>query len=374
MLLKTGGRRDTSHVIAEIIGTSIDKQLRDACGGWPNGFRYVDDFYLFFNSRVEAEKALSAITKIVASHELQINAQKTRIIETRELVEESWKYKLKNTEISEGRLNQRTDLHRFFEMLISLEKAYKDESIAKYGLKAISTQIIKKSNWEIYESYLLNCGFSYPNTLQVIASILITYNAHSYPLDRKALTRFCNSIIQVHARSENHSEVAWALWIMIELRLSLHEESVDALSELTSSVCLLLALTVLRETRSKYKISQIVLSKYASQEALYKEGWLLSYEGGTRRWLGNIDTAYILANDFFGPLAKNKISFYNDKLRLPLIFRLKDASVFDENLFESDEDIADFFDYQESDEEYFDSQVSGDLDDHSESNEFEDSI
>ena len=42
---------DTSHIIAEIIGVSIDEAIKKSLGTWPKGFRYVDDFYFFFDTR-----------------------------------------------------------------------------------------------------------------------------------------------------------------------------------------------------------------------------------------------------------------------------------------------------------------------------------
>jgi hypothetical protein len=169
---------DTSHIIAEIIGVAIDVHLYKELKGWPKGFLYVDDFYLFFNRREDAEKALAAVTKAIGQFELQINASKTRIIEVKELVEESWKYSVKKLTISSNRKQQRDDLHHYFEALFSLENKYKDESLVKYGLKQLSSTIIKSSNWEILEAYLLKCGYSFPNTIQVIAHILFTYRHH----------------------------------------------------------------------------------------------------------------------------------------------------------------------------------------------------
>lgn len=284
---------DTSHVIAEIIGTAIDKELRREFGQWPNGFRYVDDFYLFFNSRESAERALSIISRVVMGYELQLNAQKTRIIETKELIEESWKYKLKGAKIAEERHRQRNDIHSFFEALLTLEKTYQDESVVKYGLRVASSTIIKKQNWGVFESYLLHCGFSFPNTLQVIASLLATYSRYSYPLNLVAVARFCNAIIAIHAPSDNHSEVAWALWIMIELDLALDVEAVQALESISSSVCLLLALAVLHANPCSNKISSAKLAPFATQAALYSDGWLLAYEAGRRNWLNNANCVYI---------------------------------------------------------------------------------
>ena len=345
---------DTSHVIAEIVGVAIDRELRTALGKWPSGFRYVDDFYLFFNDRVEAERALSTIRKIVGSYELQINAQKTRIVETRELIEESWKYKLKNLTIAAARHEQRNDIHKFFETLLTLERQYGDESVVKYGLKIASSFIIKKSNWRVFESYLLHCAFAFPNTLQVVATILATYTKYGYAIDKKAVGRFCNAIVVSCSRSDGHSEIVWALWIMYELGLSLEPASVDAIEEVSSSACLLLAAALLRAQGSYLTLSPSKLAIYANADALYGDGWLFAYEGGRRLWVGKTTASHIAGDKYFGPIYAAGISFFDDAARLPPIFSLKGGGPFDADLFDSDAELEEYFDFDESDEEYFD--------------------
>ncbi|WP_373202088.1 RNA-directed DNA polymerase, partial [Proteus mirabilis] len=83
---------DTSHIISEIIGTAIDLELIKRLSTPPKGFRYVDDFCLFFTNKVEAEKTLAILTSIFNNYELNINASKTKIMETKDLIEESWRY------------------------------------------------------------------------------------------------------------------------------------------------------------------------------------------------------------------------------------------------------------------------------------------
>ena len=233
---------DTSHIIAEIIGVAIDLQLKESLGKWPSGFRYVDDFYLFFDTRDETEVALAELTKAVSNFELQINPSKTRIIEVKGLVEESWKYSLKKLAISSEKRPQRDDIHNYFEALFSLENRFSDESLIKYGLKQISSHIIKMSNWNVFEAYLIKCGFSFPNTLQVIANILSTYHYHEYKLNLKAIERFCNNLIKVHAISDHHSEVSWLLWICKELKLNIKRDVIKEIEGMSSSVCALIAL------------------------------------------------------------------------------------------------------------------------------------
>lgn len=344
---------DTSHVIAEIIGTAIDRVLREALGGWPAGFRYVDDFYLFFNDRAEAERALAVVTRAVAQFELEINSSKTRIIETKELIEESWKYKIKGANFADAHIAQRGDIHKFFEDLIALEKAYRDESVVKYGLKIASSSIIKRQNWQVFEAYLLHCGFAYPNSLQTIASLLATYGRYDYPLDRKSIARFCNHTVQTHAPNEHHSEVAWALWIMLELNLALDARAIEALEQISSSSCLLLAVALQLRTGGP-SIPAAKLASYAKPEALFEDGWLLSYEGGRRGWFGPASISAIKDDAFFGELLKLGVGFFDEDARLPAIFTPKDARGRAPGIFESDEAVGELFEFEDADEEYFD--------------------
>ena len=226
---------DTSHILAEIIGVAMDLRLNDELKYWPAGFRYVDDFFLFFNSRDDAERALAAVIKAVNSFELQINPSKTRIIEAKDLVGESWKYSVKRLSISSPRKQQREDIHHYFESLFLLEKKFRDESLIKYGLKQISSTIIKKSNWSLFEAYLLKCGYGFPNTIQVVAQILATYNYHGSLESNNAIKRFCNNLIKSNAAADRHGEVAWLLWICKELKIDVDENAASEVERMASS-------------------------------------------------------------------------------------------------------------------------------------------
>jgi len=349
---------DTSHVIAEIIGVSIDKEIKDSLGYWPKGFRYVDDFYLFFDSREEAEKALVYVTKAISNYEMQINPAKTRIIEVKDLVKESWKYNVKKLKLSDNIKQQREDIHNYFASIFSLEKKFNDESLIKYGLKQISSSIIRMSNWEIFEAYLLKCGLAFPNTLQVIVTILTTYNHHGYRLKTNEIERFCNNLIKTHAISDHHSEVSWLLWLCKELHLNIKRETVREVESMSSSVCILIILDMYHSGIIRNNIRVGTLRQFSNKESLYQSNWLLSYEGGRRKWLANADTTFISDDHFFGKLMSENIGFYDESLKCKPIFEFKDDSeqVDDiELFFDSNEHIEMHFDFDEMDEEYFDS-------------------
>jgi hypothetical protein len=347
---------DTSHILAELIGVAIDERLNAEFMTWPTGFRYVDDFFLFFSRREEAERALAAITKAASEFELHVNPAKTRIIEVKELVDESWKYSVKKLSVAASRKQQRDDIHHFFEALFSLEKRFKDESLVKYGLKRLSSTVVKKSNWPVLEAYLLKCGYSFPNTLQVIARMLATYNSFGYPINVQAIARFCNDLIRTSAISDHHGEVSWLLWMCKEFALPLEGGLMAEVARMPGSVCKLLALDLYNNGITPEPLDAAILIPAANKAALLSADWLLAYEAGRRKWLHNTDADFITNDPHFGPMLSAGVHFYDEKVRLTPMFRFTASqdlmADFD---FDTDRAIDKEFEFEDMDEEYSDS-------------------
>jgi hypothetical protein len=352
---------DTSHILAELIGVGIDRIIEKELGVAPSGFRYVDDFYLFFDSRQDAEKALGIVNRAITAYQLGINAGKTRIIETRELAEESWKYRVKKLRIDPRISRQRDDIHHYFESLFALERAFRDESLMKYGLRQISSQIVKKSNWETFESYLIKCGYGFPNTIQTVVHIFCTYAAHGYPLNIDAIRRFIDVKLQDAALSDHHGEVSWLLWLCKELQLKLSNKAAIEVMRMDSSVCKLVLLDLRKSKLIDAAFDRSALKALATSKALTEAHWLLSYEAGRRGWLGTRSRGHILGHQWFASLVKAKVQFYDEKARLAPLFSPKNGGAVVD--FDSDEDIGVDFEFEDIDEEYFDSSDSSEEDD-----------
>ncbi|MEY0877448.1 RNA-directed DNA polymerase [Providencia manganoxydans] len=349
---------DTSHIISELIGTAIDveltKKLKESRISF-SGFRYVDDFFLFFSSRTKAEKALAILTTIISNYELEINAIKTKVIESKDLIDESWRYSVKKLMISYENKSQRNDIHNYFSAVFSLEKKYKDESIAKYSMKQLSSHIIKRDNWDIFESYLLKTAYSFPNTIEILARFLSTYNKFNYNLNIDNIKRFINSMLSEHANSFHHNEVCWILWLAKELNIKPSKVNVMRVLNMDSNICTLMILDMInkRLINKKY-ISDDVISKYTGSDELTKEGWIVSYEAGKRKWLGNSDLKFIKRNREFKILLDNGVSFYDENADSPVLFFAKDSVENIDELLSGDDDLSDSFEFNEIDDEYFD--------------------
>ncbi|MEY0381219.1 hypothetical protein [Morganella morganii] len=320
---------------------------------------------MFFKKRVAAEKALAALTAIINSYELEINASKTKIIETKDLIEESWRYSLKKNTISHEIKKQKNDIHNYFSSVFSLEREYKDESIAKYALKQLSSSIIKKDNWGITESYLLKVAYTFPNTIEVVARFLVNYNSYGYEINKSNIKVFINSLMAEHLNSSHHNEVCWLLWLSKELKILLSKINANRIFEMDSNPCILILLDMYNKglVSRKFKFTN-ELDKYKSKDSLTNSNWLVSYEGGKRKWLGNDNLNFIKENKAFKLLLDENVSFYDESIKPPMLFNIRNktnnVTLNEEKLFNSDEDVADEFQFSDLDDEYFDNNDSDD--------------
>ncbi|QNP50377.1 RNA-directed DNA polymerase [Diaphorobacter aerolatus] len=336
---------DTSHVVAETISTSVDLLLRDSLKSWPAGFRYVDDYYLFFPSLAEAESALAALSRALKEFELQINFEKTYICPVSEIVDDYWTRQLRNFEIAKHVRKQRSDIHHFFEFAKNIAAKNADENVMTYALKRASSVLIKPENWESFEAHICHIALSHPNTLQTISQILATYKVYAYKLNGRRIQRTLNTLIVEHAALGHHSEVAWCLWMCKELDIQLEQAGVDLVASMQSSVCALLLMDLSESGKLESAPKDTFWRSIDGEDSLREELWLMCYEAGIRGW-GGFNSARILADDYFKKLHAFGIRFYDQTASSKLLFNLKPGTLEKFKL----NDLDDFFERDDADD------------------------
>lgn len=164
---------DTSLVLSEIIGTYIDNRLKEEIKE-VKGFRYTDDFELYFKNRADAENALNKLYRITSEMELKLNPHKTEIITLPDIIEPEWIPELKLFNFREHEEGEKFDLISYFSKAFDMAKKYPDDAVLKYAIKRIDWTI-KEDNWYIFESLLLSIGLIDSITLPLIKYNLIEY-------------------------------------------------------------------------------------------------------------------------------------------------------------------------------------------------------
>lgn len=335
---------DTSHIIAEAIVTSIDLELKKRLKVLPAGFRYVDDYFMFFETAIDAETALAALIRSLKDFELHINFEKTKTCSVLEITDDYWTHQLRSFQIAVSGRKQASDINHFFELAKDLARQNSDESVMAYALKRASSVLVRKQNWDIFEAHVCHVAMGYPNTLQTVARLMSTYAHVGYPIGRERVARTVNALIQDHAPLGHHSEVSWCLWMCKDIDLKLTEANVDRVAEMHSSVCALLLL----DMAAMGKLTKAPKTGYWKQQAesldaLRSDLWLLSYEAGMRGWAG-FSAVHIEADPHFALLRDLNVHFYDATAKLNPVFFVKPDVLLQHNLV----DVSDLFDLEDA--------------------------
>ena len=350
----------TSHIVSEIIMVAIDKIIQEKLNGrLQSGYRYVDDYFLCFDSQEDAEFALAEIQKAVREYELTVNDRKTKILHSIDHEEELWSlqlravgaYRPKDTlpdnfkdmlkppsiPYWELQPSERTWLVQFASEAFALAKKHPKESVMKYALKILRGLPLPpkeehnrdiplcEENWDVYESILIRIMTAYPYTADRVAEILRECAAAGYPLNKDKLSDAVSLLIKQHARRDYHTETAWALWLAKVLKLQIADEAMQDLPQSKSSVCALLALdNIVSGLVKTTPDTSPWLARIA--EGPHERNWLLAYEAPRREWLGNAD--HITTCPFFSELKNKCVGFYDESKTIA--YAVGDLSYYDE--------------------------------------------
>lgn len=145
---------DASFAIAETILAACDRQLQRQVKGL-RGFRFYDDYELYFHTRVNAEVALSRLQTILSDFELSLNPTKTQIVALPEPLEFGWALELRRYGVSAGSpTKQREELVNLFESAFQLMRRGAHEHVLHYAIGITSRSTMDAANWRTYEQLL----------------------------------------------------------------------------------------------------------------------------------------------------------------------------------------------------------------------------
>ncbi|MFL0558038.1 MULTISPECIES: RNA-directed DNA polymerase [Paenibacillus] len=305
---------DTSLIVSEIIGSEIDFLFQQRVGQ-VKGFRFVDDYYLYFESMSDAEQACSALHQTLREFELDHNLAKTTMMNLPEILEKEWATELRIFDVRSNLTAQKNDIVSFFSKAFDYSIKYPTDPVIKYAVTRSKTFNISVSNWDIYESLLLKTMIVEPSTLQVSLQILLSYDLHGYPLNRTKIAETITEIILHHANFNHFFEISWALWISKSLGISLDIRVANAVSQLNNSIVALVALD-LSNSGLLVGLNTTNWQTYLTVNNMYEEQWLLNYEAQVKGWL-NAGRTLFTAGSLFSDLNSHNVEFYDTTRQIP---------------------------------------------------------
>jgi len=296
---------DTSHIISELVASRIDVA---AFGKRKvNGYRYIDDYFIGFDTESEAVRALDRLAGAAREFEIEINYEKTSIKKVSEATEAVGLDSLRDFSFADQSSVTRQELHHLF--AIATERNIRNEHALKYAIRMLGRRQIDHADWGIFESYLLRSATLSPNTLEFVAYTLFRHNMEGAPLNFRRIKEYLDQITIRGLNSNRHSDVTWALWILKALGTRASRAVTRVLSHSDNSAIALLSLDLEQSALLAGHLDTAHWRTLLNPDGLYGEHWLLVYESCHKGWL-TPPSNDLRGDPLYAQLHQNNVSFY----------------------------------------------------------------
>lgn len=307
---------DTSFIIAEIVACHIDKLLEKKLKKKKIdflGYRYYDDYAIYFNSKLDAQICLSELKTILNDFELKINDSKTEISKTQNELEKVWALAIKSFYFRPSEIDQKEDIWNFFSIAFKYASEFPNDSVLKLALNKFNFVRIEKENWDFFEALIFRLGLVETGGLGKIAKILITY---STLVNKTKLKEFCFEIIIRNFENKHDYELTWSLWILNEFNIQPTKSIFEKVFQARSVCSSIIALDLLDKNNRIKNFDYSNLISLITTESLNQKNWLLTYEAIYKNWVPSLAGSIITEHFFFKILKAKNIYFYDKERKL----------------------------------------------------------
>ena len=276
---------DTSLGIAELLLSRIDTRLKEDCN-IKGGVRFIDDMEFCFQKLADAEAALARLEALLYEYELQLNSNKTSIVELPDVVESPYVTQIRVC-IPKSDEAPRSQWIDYFNTAFILAKEFPRDGVLRYAISALQNIRVKTELWELVQSLLWQSISHDPGCIRFVIDVL-WLNIHydeSLKLSKPMAKGALNSMIESSAPVGHGSEVVWSIWAALLLKLKLSSQSQKAIATMEDSFVAVAAFVA--------KAHGVFASEFTSNtwEDWIEEGcfngphWLFAYESYRRDWM-----------------------------------------------------------------------------------------
>ncbi|TQO97208.1 RNA-directed DNA polymerase [Vibrio cholerae] len=309
---------DSSLIIAESILACIDEQLKEK--GICSGLRYIDDYYLGFNSLGEAESALVLMQELLNEYELALNSLKTRIIQLPDEFEPLSISEMRSFSFRDTDSGQKSDLIHYFNLAFKSAKEIPAESILKYAVSRVYDIDITEENYPIFESFILQCAIADSSTIRFVANQLIKYKRKKYKLNLDNISQVIRQLALTESSLGHGNEVAYCLWLHLVLNIDVPEEVTRSIVPMRDSFVAILLCDCFDKGLMPYTPDFMKYQNLMTKDELLGDMWLFVYEALARNWFRSVARQNpVKQNECFNFLLRSNVRFYNDSLPFTVI-------------------------------------------------------
>jgi hypothetical protein len=305
---------DTSFLLANVLLSRVDEILRSKVKNLV-GLRLLDDFELYFDTVAEAETVRMQLTHALASYNLTLNPGKTKVIDLPIAIEPDWKHEIAELELRGNARRANKRLRAAGDRVFMIRHQDAGSRAITYLLAMLSNCNFHPDIWPLAQSIALASMEFEENSLPKAAKLFITAYGKGWTIQTSRLRDVLNRIIIRNSLLRHGYLVAWAIWLMIVLKLKLSDRAVEMAVDTQDPI----ALPVLAHGREAgvaggFRINALAKS-IASPSCWNEPYWLFLNECLRHDWLGAKTKKFvesgIKVQPYLSILNKRSVSFYD---------------------------------------------------------------
>lgn len=291
---------DTSLLISEILCSAMDKEVKNRVR-FKYAFRYIDDYFLFFDNLSDAEKAYSELYKIIREYELELNPYKTKIIKLPEPLEPQW------VSVLNSLPKNSRELLSYMSKLFEYSIKYPDDEVLKFGLARLKDLRFISGTSEVIVSFILNVIIHEPGAIPLACEMIVSGNIKITPQIKETI----HEALIYSSEYGYEFELTWLLWLCGIKKIAIDFDVARKLSLIDNSFVALATLELRSQGLINNGLDVKLWESKMNAEELYEDNWLLAYEAYVKGWLPSLSGKDYVTNDpFFKILKNNNIEFF----------------------------------------------------------------
>lgn len=230
---------DAFRLIAEFILSRIDSLLHDLIGDRIIGaVRHVDDYYIGLKSEHDAESVLSALREILATYQLNLNDNKTKLLSSLDPINDLWAQRLRKNLSNLNKSSSHEDIEYAIAEAVETSKHAASSSPIKILLRFFDeAEMYSSIQWEFVEHTLQRIVQKYPHAIDYVSLIMAKRYSIDGEIDAEGWGTVAEAIIAKSINLNHDHEALWMLWLMLELNIKISPSLIDkALSSRNSHI------------------------------------------------------------------------------------------------------------------------------------------
>lgn len=299
---------DTSRLIAEVVASAIDVELKGRLNVTSrDASRYIDDYTISSANGQTGESLIAALRQAAALFELELNNDKSAIYPTSMRQNTGWKQAVR-AQIPRGNLNAAA-FQQFFYQIGRICESHPDINVEKYALQNARSALVSADDWRKIQSHLINAYRRNSTLISFLVEILILRNVEKGDVDGENIRDFLQHRIPVLARANRTGEIIWLLFLAIRLDLNIPSACVAPLFEMENAfIALLIAYANTRQLVQGSTDFRI-WNRSLAGDKLKGGMWLYAYESVVAGFNPGVSAAFIQEDPFFSLLYAKRVRF-----------------------------------------------------------------